>query len=243
MSITFSDLGKSGRLGNAMFQIAATVALALRNNDTYQFPNTWPYKDNFNISKECFVSKINITNNYAEPSFIYNDITYSPNLNLSGYFQSYRYIELHKEEIKKLLTPNIKVNKQNYTSLHIRRTDYLTHKNCYNILTLANYYSKAMAASGGSKFLIFSDEMGWAKQNFTGNEFDFAEGNDAITDLNLMLNCSGGNIIANSSFSWWGAWLNANEHKQVIYPRVWFGPELAKVNDIKDLCPIDWIRI
>lgn len=242
MAVTFSDLGKSGRLGNAMFQAAATIALALRNNDTYQFPNSWQYKNNFNIPKEHFVDKINILNNHAEPSFNYSKIEYKENLNLSTYYQSYKYFEDVQNEIKQLLTPNLKTDLQDYTSIHVRRTDYLTHKNCYNILTRENYYLKAMHASCGNKFLIFSDDFVWAKQNFIGNEFDFAEGNDPITDLSLMSNCSGGNIIANSSFSWWGAWLNKN-NSTVIYPRIWFGPELAKTNDIKDLCPMNWIRI
>lgn len=242
MAITFSELSKKGRLGNILFQAAATIALALRNNDSYQFPKIWTDRKYFNIPEDKFVDKLFFSQTYNEPNFHYNNIIYKPNLNISGYLQSYLYFEDFKDEIKKLLTPNVKVEKQEYTSIHIRRTDYLIHKDCYNILNRDNYYNNAIIKSNGKRFLVFSDDIRWAKENFTGNEFDFAEGNNAVNDLSLMLNCSGGNIIANSSFSWWGAYLN-NNFGPVIYPSTWFGPKLAPTHNTKDLCPIDWIKV
>lgn len=242
MSITFSELGKKGRLGNILFQAATTIALALRNNDDYIFPNTWNDKAYFNIPLNKFADKVYFSSKYNEPYYHYSLIPYKPNLNIEGYFQNYKYFQDYADEIKNLLTPNIKVETQNYTSIHVRRTDYLIHNGCYNILNRDNYYDQAMETSKGNKFLIFSDDISWAKKNFKGNEFNFAEGNHPVKDLSLMLNCSGGNIIANSSFSWWGAWLNKN-NGSVIFPNVWFGPELSSTHDTKDLCPSNWIRI
>jgi len=242
MSITFSDLGKMGRLGNILFQASATIALALDNNVDYQFPKFWSDRKYFNIPEEKFVDKLYYLNNYKELNYHYNKIIFKDNLNLNGYFQSYYYFNSQDKIIKKLLTPNIIINKQDYVSLHVRRTDYLIHNNCYKILNRNNYYDKAMEISSGKKFLIFSDDINWCKQNFTGNEFDFVEGNNAPTDLKLMANCLGGNIIANSSFSWWGAYLNENINNCVISPNDWFGPELS-MNNTKDLYLPSWIRI
>lgn len=241
MAITFSELGKKGRLGNILFQVAATIALALRNNDDYVFPNNWSDKKYFNIPLEKFVDKVYFSSKYDEPHYHYSPILYKQNLNWEGYGQSYLYFEDYKDQIKQLLTPNIKVEKQNYVSLHVRRTDYLIHKGCYNTLTRENYYDKAMELSKGSKFLIFSDDFNYVKNIFKGNEFTFAESNSAVKDLSLMLNCSLGNIIANSSFSWWGAYLN--DISNVIAPNNWFGPELSPTHNTKDLYLPEWIRI
>lgn len=241
MPITFSELGKKGRLGNILFQVAATIALALRNNDDYVFPNTWPDKKFFNIPLDKFVDKVYFSSKYDELYYHYSPIPYCPNLNWEGYGQSYLYFNDFKNQIKQLLTPNIKIEKQDYTSIHVRRTDYLTHKNCYQLLTRENYYDRAMGKSNGKNFLIFSDDINYCKNIFTGNEFTFAEGNNAATDLALQLNCTGGNIIANSSFSWWGAYLN--EINNVIAPDIWFGSELAPTHNTKDLYLPNWIRI
>jgi len=241
MPITFSELGKKGRLGNILFQVAATISLALRNNDDYVFPDNWLDKKYFNIPLDKFVNKVYFSNKYNEPYYHYSPISYCPNLNIESYSQSYKYFEDYQKEIKQLLTPNIKIDKQNYTSIHVRRTDYLIHKNCYHTLTRENYYDRAIERSGSSKFLIFSDDINYVKDIFKGNEFNFSEGNSAVQDLSLMLNCSGGNIIANSSFSWWGAYLN--EANNVIAPDIWFGPELAPTHNTKDLYLPNWIRI
>ncbi len=239
MPITFSELGKKGRLGNILFQVAATIALALRNNDDYVFPNNWPDKKYFNIPLDKFVDKVYFSSKYNEPHYHYSPIPYCPNLNWEGYGQTYRHFEDFSDQIKQLLTPNIKVEKQDYVSIHVRRTDYLIHNGCYNILD-RKYYDKAIEISGGKKFLIFSDDLNYCRNMFKGNEFDFSEGNNAPTDLKLMANCSG-NIIANSSFSWWGAYLNDNQN--VIAPNIWFGPELSPTHDAKDLYLPNWIRI
>jgi hypothetical protein len=242
MPITFSQLGKLGRRGNALFQAATTIALALRNNDTYILPHCeLMYTTNIPVDK--FSNNIKFSSVYQEPHFHYAPIDYKPNLSLNGYYQSSLYFDDYKNEITNLFTPNDNLPEQrNKVSIHIRRTDYLTFKNCYHQLDRNNYYDKAMEVSGGTKFLIFSDDIRWAKDNFKGNEFEFSEGNPGHIDMKYMSLCSD-NIIANSSFSYWSAYLNRNPAKIIIAPDKWFGPELASTHNTKDLYLPEMIRI
>jgi hypothetical protein len=94
-----------------------------------------------------------------------------------------------------------------------------------------------------SVFLIFSDDIQWCKENFPDmpEKFRFIEGNKDYEDLYIMSHCKN-NIIANSSFSWWGAWLNSNLEKTIIAPATWFGPTLQN-NDTTDLYCEGWIKI
>lgn len=242
MVVTFRDLGNYGRLGNAMFQLSSTISLALRNNDNFLFPQ-WPFSSFFNIPEDRFVEKLPACSDYHEPFFHYQSIPYKKNLNLVGYFQSEKYFKDCEGEIRKYLKPkNLQLPVlTDVAGLHVRRSDYLTHINCFEILGM-DYYERAMEKCNSTRYMIFSDDIKWCKENFKGNRYIFVEGNNAITDLFLMSRCTN-NIIANSSFSWWAAYLNDNPGKMVIAPKKWFGPELAKTHDTKDLIPEEWIRI
>ena len=93
---------------------------------------------------------------------------------------------------------------------------------------------------GDITYLIFSNDIEWCKKNFIGNQFIFIEGEKDYIDLWLMSLCKN-NIIANSSFSWWGAWLNTNSDKKVITPKNWFGPAIN--HSTQDLIPEKWFMI
>src|SRR5271154_4436526 len=115
--ISFKDLGKSGRLGNQIFEIAATISLALDNNDSFVFPQ-WEYERFFNLH-DCFSNNITNTETYTEPHFHYAKIPFKPNLNLSGYFKSHKYFDKHQDFIKKIFTTNYNIEPQpNTTSIH-----------------------------------------------------------------------------------------------------------------------------
>lgn len=236
--ISFKLLGNMGRLGNQLFQIATTISTALRNNDTYVFPN-WKEETNFNIHN-CFSNQIHNTKNHIEPYYHYAPISYEPNLNLQGYYQSEKYFSDFQDIIHGLLTPKIGFPiKYNYTSIHIRRGDYLNLTKEYVQLNM-DYYKKAMNIINSKYYMIFSDDINWCKQNFMGNNFIFSENKSDVEDLALQLSCEH-NIIANSSFSWWGAYLNKNPSKIIIAPQQWFGPGLP--HNTKDLLPSKWIKI
>lgn len=232
------DISRFGRLGNQLFQIAATVALAVRNNDDYVFP-PWTYEPNFSLIN-CFSSKINNTDRYVETSFTYSPIPYRPNMDLEGFFQSEKYFEDQQGLIRSLFNPKLNFGiKYDYAAIHVRHGDYINLKREYNQLTMP-YYNQAMKMINAKNYIIFSDDINWCKANFKGNNIVFSEGKSPAEDLALMMACEH-QIIANSSFSWWGAWLNKNPSKIVIAPQNWFGPNLP--HNTKDLLPESWIKI
>ena len=89
------------------------------------------------------------------------------------------------------------------------------------------------------RLIIFSNDIEWCKENFKHKEVVFIEEEDYL-ELYIMSMCTD-NIIANSTFSWWGAWMNKNENKKVITPSNWFGYNHTATD--ADLIPTDWIRI
>lgn len=238
--ITFSQLGKQGRLGNQLWQIAATVAAAKKYNTNYEFPN-WEYESFFNLHG-CFNPLLKINKVFQEPHFHYSPIPYSGgDLDLSGYYQSYKYFEGFDSFIKNIFEFGFKVDRNlGTTSLHIRRGDYVTIGNDFHTNQTEDYYRQAMELAPSEKYMIFSDDIAWCKSKFIGPQFIFAQDNSPAVDLALMANCDH-NIIANSSFSWWAAFLNKNVDKKIVSPKTWFGPKLP--HDTKDLRPESWIVI
>lgn len=238
MTITFSQLGKMGRLGNCLHQMATTISVAMENNVDYKFP-PWEYECDFNIH-DCFSSDILVSNIYKEIFFHYNNIPAFKSVDLVGYWQSWKYFENYKDKVKNMLTPiyDFKMEEK-LCSIHVRRGDYVNIQHCHPLMNM-DYYHKAMEQSDCVKFLFFSDDMNWVKKQFIGNQYEYAEGNSPAVDLALMAKKCENNIICNSSFSWWGAYLN-NNAKKVIYPQNWFGPGLP--HNTKDLCPPEWIKI
>lgn len=251
--ITFSALGQNGRLGNQLFQIAATVATALDNDLSFFFPK-WEYakctKNYFPVFPNNGCEKP--THLYREPSFNYTKIDLSCAIHseinhstaklytLEGYFQSKKYFEKHEDFIRTLFIPSYDiVNKIfdkyrgkiiNTCAVHVRRGDYVNNP-IYHQLDM-EYYNKNIQDFKSKfpkiRFVIFSDDIAWCKQHFSGPEFMFSEGNTDFEDLIYMSICDH-QIIANSSFSWWGAFLNKNTEKIIVYPEKWFG-EVARLD-------------
>jgi hypothetical protein len=127
-------------------------------------------------------------------------------------------------------------------SIHVRRGDYLGLQNHHPIQPI-EYYQKAINIIGEEKhFLIFSDDIKWCEENFSFlKNKTFVSENLDYEDLYLMSMCNN-NILANSTFSWWGAWMNQNENKQVIIPSKWFGISNLHLNT-NDLFCDKWIKL
>lgn len=180
------------------------------------------------------------------------------NVYLKGYFQSEKYFKpienLIRQEfqIQPDLISNIQtladgINRINSVAVHIRRGDYknMAALKMHGMLE-TDYYREAISkmrkSNADVRFYFFSDDMAWVKENLREKNAVYVTGEITKThfeDLYLMSQCRH-NIIANSSFSWWGAWLNNNPDKIVIAPRNWFneGPK-----DTYDLYPEGWIKI
>ena len=196
---------------------------------------------------------------HIEKEFNYNPLIQNLKRNpifLEGYFQSEKYFIKYEKQIRadfEIISP-LKQKTQdtidlmktvNSVAIHIRRGDYLLH-DIHNT-NKTKYYKDSMMTIEDSVnnpvYFLFSDDMNWVKSNFKSNsETHFVDFNDAETnyeDLKLMSSCKH-NIIANSSFSWWAAWLNPNPNKIVIAPQKWFNDE--KIN-YQDVIPENWIKL
>lgn len=178
---------------------------------------------------------------------------------LQGYWQSDRYFSRHAEIIRRdfafaapLEGENLdnaeQIKKFNSVSVHIRRGDYVTNPKTRAVLQSCqlDYYLAAVdwirKRVSEPHFFVFSDDIGWADVNLNlqGNIYfiDNNVGGNSYFDMQLMSLCSH-HIIANSSFSWWGAWLNPSHKKIVIAPRRWFVDD----RDTSSLCPDEWVRL
>lgn len=171
---------------------------------------------------------------------------------LTGYFQSDRYFKDIEKQVReafrfsdkiwqgidagtaeKIRNFQEQIDKALSVSIHIRRGDYMENEAVYGHICTEAYYKRAVELMKekypGARFFVFSNEPEWAEkwiedQYGSGNGFTVIEGTDEMTgylDLFLMSRCKH-HILANSSFSWWGAWLNPREDKTVIAPSKWF---------------------
>jgi hypothetical protein len=248
----------TGGLGNQLFQIAAAYALALRNNDISGFILNschTPLQGNpSNRYKENVLKNVNDINGYdfkylySEPNFSYTEIPYINDLILKGCYQSERYFVDYKDEIIELfsselnnefITEYLKKYSLPVTSVHIRRGDYMNNSD-YHKPCSVEYYKEAMKIIGESTFIFISDDINWVKENFKGDNIIYSPFKSDVDDLTLMVKCDN-NIIANSSFSWWGAYLNKNKDKKIIAPKEWFG--LLGPKDTQDVIPKNWIKL
>lgn len=180
---------------------------------------------------------------------------------LSGYWQSYKYFRDYETRIRSdFKFPQIldelnetrrkQINDSNSISLHIRRADYINneHHSIHGVCSV-EYYNKSIEYIAervkNPTLFVFSDDIEWARQNLdiafplvfvTDNT-----GEKSYMDMQLMSLCKH-NIIANSSFSWWGAWLNSYKHKIIIAPKKWYADE-SRNSQTQDLIPVEWVRL
>jgi len=240
-------------LGNQLFCIATTIAYSLKYNKIATFPEIMT---NLGVNKylNVFYKNLNtlpfgdIHNVYTEKSFSFDAIPgYSGNVFLKGYFQSEKYFVEYREEILKALDINRNIKQvrekykdySDYTSIHVRRGDYLKLSEFHTNLSMDYYKSAVANFSDKEKFLIFSDDIEWCKDNLNFlDNIEFSPCNKDYEDLILMSTCKN-NIMANSSFSWWAAWINNNKEKLVIYPENWFGIK-NRYMSTDTLCPLQW---
>ena len=199
---------------------------------------------------------------YREPQFRYDPHLSDQKLPLymDGYWQSELYFADAAEALRRELSPREPLDDVNAemaqsirqctaVSLHVRRGDYVTnaHTNAYHGVCSLDYYRRAIDHIRGqisdAHLFVFSDDADWTRENLkTDLPTTYVSANPpdrGFRDIQLMSLCRH-HIISNSSFSWWGAWLNPNPGKIVVAPSQWFA---AGGNDTSDLVPGSWVRL
>ena len=255
--LSFNHIGNLGRLANQMFQYASLKGIAKHRGYEYCIPpkEVFGKKDPM-VNKDLNlydIFSIEKTNNIElsknpvlqERVHIFDEelfINCPDNIYLFGYFQTEKYFKHIEDEIRSDFSFNLNlyenckahINSLNseVISLHIRRGDYISNSN-HPVQTL-EYYKKALEQLPTEiSVLIFSDDCEWcsSQELFDNDRFMISENSSVDADLCLMSLCKY-HIIANSSLSWWGAWLAQSKH--TIAPKNWFGGECVN-KDVKDM--------
>jgi len=209
-----------------------------------------------NIKKRFFNKNVYVEKDISYKEEVFNidgEVYYEGYWQSEKYFQGISDLILKSYEFRapldgKNLDISKKIQTENSVGIHVRRGDYITNQDAARLhggICDADYYMRAVKTIGEKVhnpiYYIFSDDKEWVKENLrTGNNqhyVDWNYGEDSYRDMQLMSMCKH-NIIANSSFSWWGAWLNKNPEKIVVAPSRWFNKREAK-----DIVPQNWLRV
>jgi len=260
--IGFDFLGKAGQLGNQMFQYAATKGIAEHRGYDMCIPqHDEVFPDGIGNLLKIELDKpftIQVPRGMIrgeiiqEDGFHFNEDLFNncpDNVSLFGFFQTEKYFKHISDTIRKDFTFKKQIQDeckeiveevfdQNPIALHMRGGDFLSNSGNHHNLSIEWYEEALKKFDSDREVILFSDDIAWvcSQKLFEPDRFIISDGNSSYHDLYLMTQCSDF-IIANSTFSWWGAWL-ANTGR-VIAPSKWFGPNNAHL-DTKDLYPNHW---
>lgn len=266
--LSFNLLGLKGRLGNQMFQYATLLSMARKLGTDHCIPPSRAEKlweehqllEVFELPALKHVGRQKDVPPVVERSFTFDAEFYEncpPEADLVGFFQTEKYFTSAAKEVRREFT--FKPEVENYcrklmtrfpqtpVSLHVRRGDYLELAEKHPPCSI-DYYARALASFDPAvPVMVFSDDPQWCREQelFRAPRFAFITGHPNQYDLCMMTMCAH-HIIANSSFSWWGAWLGRNRDKKVIAPQRWFGEtkvDRVSNKDTQDLVPARWVRL
>jgi hypothetical protein len=259
--ITFNNIGHYGRFGNQMFQYATLYSLAKTRKYTHGVPLQTKSEDEYHnfCLPECFpnLSAKDSTGlqqiyKIKEKTFEYNSGIFGllDNTDIAGYFQTEKYFADYKmhlqrefdfnQDIKAKANDIRSLTREPVISLHIRLGDYLKVSDVHPVCEKSYYLEALNQLPDDLLIYIFSDDIEMAKQIFSDlkRKMVFVENTDKYIDMCLMNMCNY-HIIANSSFSWWGAWLSNS--KKTIAPAKWFGNSIHAPKNWSDIYSKDWI--
>jgi len=263
LKIDITKLNKDKKRNYALnhLNIEAKTATQKEIDRICQKSNSWfVNKIKKKIRKKCNGNAFGI---YVEPTISYdpNFFSLKDNTHIRGnfinanYFSSIEKVLRHEFQIKSPLSNKTKeliesITSGDSVSIHIRRGDYANEKKTNKIhgLIPIDYYKTAIDLINNKikspTFYVFSDDISWVKENLSNTQkmhfIDHTDGDTAYEDMYMMSLCKH-NIIANSGFSYWGAWLNSNTEKLVISPKQWCAD--SKLNDRFKLIPEGWFKI
>lgn len=256
--LDYSEFGKGSFITERTVMLNTfNVTLPIANKTVYENHSFNPQADTINRLYRFIAKKSSGfgKNWIVERDFAFNK-AYQKNSNYyEGYWQSYKYFDQFRDILVKEFTlksdagidKNLanKIIIQESVSVHIRRGDYANNPKVmsHHGLLTQDYYNSAIEyikqQRPNAAFFVFSDEIDWVEKNmFHGVNAYFVKNFTAECELYLMSLCKH-NIIANSTFSWWSAYLNTNHNKIVIAPVNWFN----NITNTNDLIPETWIRI
>lgn len=256
-----------GQIGNQLFIIATTLAYAWDYDMTPIFPGLHTDKNRLVYNRDRLFFRLDASSPPRNFSHIFREeapydgkrIPYLKDVILDGYFQSWKHFDHHRDKLLEILAPSIEtqtylqskyqdlLNSPKTVSIHVRTSGLRFHNTKQQPFLGFEYYEKCMDYfPADSLFVLFSDRINWCKKKFTERfphkTFFFVEGNYGIEDLFLMSLCKH-NIICNSTFSWWGAYLNRNSTKKVIVPEEWHGGGEICSDPKSTLYLPDWITV
>lgn len=252
-----------GQLGNQMFQIAATIAHAKNYDMDFYFPDLINKKsEGIPVNRKKIFFRIKLrqaplkqSRLYEESCFEFTPLPFHPRMCINGYFQSEKYFENHAETIKELFAPSEEIlnylhknyediiNHPKSVAIHVRTYHSEPHVRAVFPLHGREYVEKAVQYfPTDCLFVVFSDDIPWCEENLIGirPNMRFIKGEQYYHDFFLISLCKH-QIISNSSFSWWAAYLNKNPKKVVVAPKKWFQDETGL--NYKDLVPEGWHRL
>ena len=242
------------------FRIKAGLATQEDNVSVTKMTTRWRHRIDRNITQKLLPYYLKNHVQEKNTGFDLNILKVGDNAYLTGYWQSEKYFKpiesvlrselLFREPMdEKNLTLVQKIQHVNAVSLHVRRGDYVSNPEYRQMFGTCDldYYKKAVALISTKvsdpHFFVFSDDPGWVKENIKVNApttfVIHNQGTESYRDMQLMSLCKH-NIIANSTFSWWGAWLNANPGRIVITPEKWFSDDNFCS---QDLVPSGWVTM
>jgi hypothetical protein len=251
-------------LANRLFQIAASIGYAKKYNENAVFPDI--LHKNYDIHRNTIFRNLNnnngsrdfVQNHYNYMGYGYREITFKQNIEINGWFQSWKYFKDAEDEVKNIFSIPSSIREylnskysdilnKKTVGVHVRRGIQAADENALRQYPQPgpDYISEAVNLFDLSHtFVLFSDGHTWCKENLRDDvKFIHIENETEVVDLYLM-SLMNHNIIYNSTFSWWGAWLNDNPEKKIVTPDVWYGPSNPWPNSPdEDLIPNNWIRL
>jgi hypothetical protein len=231
----------TGRMGNFLFEAASSYGYARRHDLEWSVPNWtthhfWSPLYLQHLVHPNYVNYEEVLIN--EHVHHYHEIPFDEewrgrNIVLNGFYQSEKFFAEYRDEILEKFGYPYQLNK-GFVSVHVRRTDYLTLSQKHPPVT-KEWYDYAMSHFEGYKFIFYSDDIEWCKQNFSDrNDCYFSHGS-IEQDLYEASWCEH-NICSASTFSWWQMWLNQNPDKRVFFPEKWFNDNWDNL-DTSDILP------
>lgn len=245
---TFVTCQLRGQLGNQLYQIAATMAYAWDYQVKPIFPELNRIDNGIPENRKHIFFRLDasplpraVHSKFTETIWYSSaKVPYRPDQCLIGFYQSWIHFHHHRAKILELFAPTESqendlqskyydlLSHPNTVGVHVRTFNRRLHDSGYFPFLGLQYYEKAMDLfPEDTLFAVFSDRINWCKHHFShlDKNIIFIEGNNHVQDLFLMSKLKH-QIIANSTYSWWGAYLNTNPNKTVIAPRYWLHPRI-----------------